>query len=102
MSAKEIAELNLPLPPNTCECLRPGKYKTSNREPVCQQCHDMAKAELYQNAANRTNGIRAPKKERIGPTVKWETYYDYILGTGEPIAGGSLAVLDEMLERIAA
>lgn len=82
---------------NQCQCGELGVRKTSNREPICQRCYDLEKNLNYQIRANRMMGKQLPKKERVGPQIKWDNYYAYILDD-QPIADASLKALPMLAE----
>ena len=78
-----------------CECGHVAIGFTSNREPICERCRQMEQTMNLQIKANRKVGVVSNVPKR-GNAMTWETRY--ALYEGDPIAGASLQILEQLLK----
>lgn len=75
--------------PRFCECGEPAASVTSNREPICDRCRDLERARREVVNANKLVGVAQDTTQNNNLPL-------YLVEV-EPIAGGSLEILDAML-----
>lgn len=75
-----------------CDCGEPAVARTSNREPICERCLQLERTMRARKAANALVGV--PQDAR-----QINHLPAHHLAEVQPIAGGSLAILNLMLVR---